>query len=113
MWGYGRRWVIPRKRRIPITRFFIKRLTPLGIQLWTSRNTAATNISVQTWLHTQARRDGCTSMKSLMTFFTAGSNNTWVRVILLTLYYFAIIAGLIMMYGKGNFTPPDFVYQGF
>jgi hypothetical protein len=36
-----------------------------------------------------------------------------VRVILLTMYYFAIIAGLIVMYGEGNFTPPDFVYQGF
>jgi len=52
-------------------------------------------------------------MKSLMTFITTASTNPWVRVILLTLYYFAIIAALIVMYGKGNFTPPDFVYQGF
>ena len=52
-------------------------------------------------------------MKSLMTFITTVSTNNWVRVILLTIYYFAIIAGLIIMYGEGNFTPPDFVYQGF
>jgi hypothetical protein len=52
-------------------------------------------------------------MKSLMTFITTASTNYWVRVTLLTVYYFAIIATLIMMYGKGNFTPPDFVYQGF
>jgi hypothetical protein len=48
-----------------------------------------------------------------MTFITTASTNYWVRVILLTLYYFAIIVGLIVMYGEGNFTPPDFVYQGF
>ena len=52
-------------------------------------------------------------MKSLMTFFTTVSTNHWVRIALLTLYYLAIIAGLIVMYGEGNFTPPDFVYQGF
>ena len=52
-------------------------------------------------------------MKSLMTFITTASSNYWVRVSLLTIYYFAIIVGLIVMYGEGNFTPPDFVYQGF
>ncbi len=52
-------------------------------------------------------------MKSLMTFITTAYANIWVRVILLTIYYFAIIAGLVVMYGEGNFTPPDFVYQGF
>lgn len=52
-------------------------------------------------------------MKSLMTFITTVSTNYWVRVVLFTIYYFAIIAILIVMYGEGNFTPPDFVYQGF
>jgi hypothetical protein len=36
-----------------------------------------------------------------------------VRSALLTLYYLAIIAGLIWMYGKGDFSTPPFVYQGF
>ena len=37
----------------------------------------------------------------------------WVRYILLTLYYLAIVTGLIIMYGKGDFSTPPFVYQGF
>jgi D-Ala-teichoic acid biosynthesis protein len=36
-----------------------------------------------------------------------------VRLVVLTLYYLAIIAGLILMYGGNNYTPPPFVYQGF
>jgi hypothetical protein len=35
------------------------------------------------------------------------------RVAFLTLYYLAIIAGLILMYGKGDFSTPKFIYQGF
>lgn len=35
------------------------------------------------------------------------------RVVLLTLYYFAIIAGLLALYGRGDFSTPSFVYQGF
>ena len=35
------------------------------------------------------------------------------RVIVLTFYYLAIIAGLIALYGRGDFSPPSFVYQGF
>ena len=33
--------------------------------------------------------------------------------VLLILYYFAVIAGLIAMYGRGDFSTPPFVYQGF
>ena len=33
--------------------------------------------------------------------------------LLLFLYYFAVIAGLILMYGRGDFSTPPFVYQGF
>jgi hypothetical protein len=40
-------------------------------------------------------------------------SNPWVRGTLLVLYYLAIIAGLILMYGKGNFATPEFIYQGF
>ena len=35
------------------------------------------------------------------------------RVVALTLYYLAIIAGLIALYGRGDFSTPGFVYQGF
>ncbi len=36
-----------------------------------------------------------------------------VRVLLLTLYYLLIILGLIIMYGRGDFSTPPFIYQGF
>ena len=35
------------------------------------------------------------------------------RIIALTFYYLAIIAGLIALYGRGDFSTPSFVYQGF
>jgi hypothetical protein len=33
--------------------------------------------------------------------------------VLLVLYYFAVIATLIVMYGRGDFSTPPFVYQAF
>lgn len=36
-----------------------------------------------------------------------------VRLILLTLYYFGIVAGLLILYGRGDFSTPGFVYQEF
>jgi hypothetical protein len=38
---------------------------------------------------------------------------SWVRSIALTLYYLAILFGLILIYGQGDFSTPPFVYQGF
>ena len=35
------------------------------------------------------------------------------RLSLLTLYYLGVIAGLIVLYGRGDFSTPPFVYQGF
>ena len=35
------------------------------------------------------------------------------RAAALTLYYLAIIAALILLYGRGDFSTPPFVYQGF
>ncbi|MES2572596.1 MAG: teichoic acid D-Ala incorporation-associated protein DltX [Verrucomicrobiota bacterium] len=35
------------------------------------------------------------------------------RVALLTFYYLGIIAGLLLLYGRGDFSTPTFVYQGF
>ncbi len=52
-------------------------------------------------------------IKRWMHFFTRAYANPTVRTLLLALYYLAIIAGLIAMYGKGNFSTPKFVYQGF
>jgi hypothetical protein len=40
-----------------------------------------------------------------------GHSKLW-RVLLI-LYYFGVIAGLIVMYGRGDFSTPPFVYQGF
>jgi len=36
-----------------------------------------------------------------------------LRCVLLILYYLAVIAALIAMYGRGDFSTPPFVYQGF
>ena len=35
------------------------------------------------------------------------------RLALLTLYYLALVAALLAMYGRGNFETPEFVYQEF
>jgi hypothetical protein len=53
------------------------------------------------------------STKQWTSFFTGLYTNPWVRIISLTLYYVAILVGLILIYGKGNFSAPSFVYQAF
>ena len=35
------------------------------------------------------------------------------RLAALTLYYLAIIAALVLLYGRGDFSTPPFVYQDF
>jgi len=35
------------------------------------------------------------------------------RLVLMTIYYLAVIATLLAMYGRGNFETPEFVYQEF
>jgi hypothetical protein len=40
-------------------------------------------------------------------------DNDWIRLVVLTMYYLAIIVGLILLYGGNNYTPPPFVYQAF
>jgi hypothetical protein len=52
-------------------------------------------------------------IKQWMTSITGLYANPWVRTVTLTLYYLAILLGLILMYGKGDFSTPSFVYQGF
>jgi hypothetical protein len=36
-----------------------------------------------------------------------------IKIGLKTLFYVAIILGLLLIYGKGNFEMPPFIYQGF
>ena len=36
-----------------------------------------------------------------------------VKTLARTLYYAAIIGALIVLYGRGDFSTPPFVYQGF
>ncbi len=48
-----------------------------------------------------------------MLFITELWNNPRIRVIALTLYYLAILFGLILLYGKGDFSTPPYIYQGF
>ena len=52
-------------------------------------------------------------MKQWTHFFTTATANPWLRAGLLTVYYLAIVIGLILMYGRGDFSTPAFVYQGF
>jgi hypothetical protein len=35
------------------------------------------------------------------------------RALLVTLYYLAILIGLLVLYGPGDFSTPNFIYQGF
>jgi hypothetical protein len=37
----------------------------------------------------------------------------WLWRAWLILYYLGVIAGLILIYGRGDFSTPPFVYQGF
>jgi hypothetical protein len=41
------------------------------------------------------------------------SEHPRIRFVLLVLYYFAIIASLLLLYGRSGFSTPPFVYQGF
>ena len=50
---------------------------------------------------------------SSLHFITRLWSHPAARFLILTFYYLAIILGLILMYGRGNFTTPKFIYQGF
>jgi hypothetical protein len=36
-----------------------------------------------------------------------------IRFVALTAYYLGILAGLIALYGQGDFSTPPFIYQNF
>lgn len=46
-------------------------------------------------------------------FITSRRDDPRARMAGLVIYYLAILAGLILLYGQGNFYPPPFIYQGF
>ncbi len=48
-------------------------------------------------------------MSSITTLYA----RPWFKSLLLTLYYLAILIGLLLLYGRGDFSTPPFVYQGF
>jgi hypothetical protein len=52
-------------------------------------------------------------IKRSMRSFTEACRSPWGRVILLSAYYTGIIVVLILLYGKGELTPTNFIYQGF
>lgn len=47
------------------------------------------------------------------TFTTTVSRKPWIRTAFWLIFYLAVIAGLIALYGKGDFSTPSFIYQGF
>ena len=53
------------------------------------------------------------STRRWMLYFTGIFTNPIARGVTLTLYYLLIILGLILLYGKGDFSTPKFIYQGF
>ena len=52
-------------------------------------------------------------MKRWMASSTALFASRRTRVALLAVYYLAILLGLILLYGRGDFSTPSFIYQGF
>jgi hypothetical protein len=40
-------------------------------------------------------------------------SRAWLWRLLLIVYYLGVIAGLIAMYGRGDFSTPPFIYQAF
>ncbi len=52
-------------------------------------------------------------MSSLRSAVRRAGESEALRLILLTLYYLAIIVALIVLYGGATYTPAPFVYQGF
>ena len=51
--------------------------------------------------------------KRLMAYIMGVYHNAWGHVLLLGLYYLIIIVGLVLLYGRGDFVPHSFIYQGF
>jgi len=37
----------------------------------------------------------------------------WIRVSAMTLYYLAVLVGLLVLYGRGDLATTGFIYQAF
>jgi hypothetical protein len=48
-----------------------------------------------------------------MLFITTVSHKSRVRVVAMTLFYLAILVGLVVLYTQRHVVPPPFIYQGF
>lgn len=46
-------------------------------------------------------------------FITTLRRDMRLRVVALAILYLAIVLGLIVLYGKGDFSTPPFIYQGY
>jgi D-Ala-teichoic acid biosynthesis protein len=46
-------------------------------------------------------------------YLLAWRANPWLRGTTLVIFYLAILLGLVLLYGKGDFSTPAFIYQGF
>ncbi len=71
----------------------------------------ATSASIRR--RTRAGKDGYMWIRHLTLFITNLRSNRALLTLLLVVYYLLIIGGLLILYGKGNFSTPPFVYQGF
>ncbi len=52
-------------------------------------------------------------MRSERFFWHTLRANGTARTALVAVYYLVILAGLILLYGRGDFSTPGFIYQGF
>ena len=50
---------------------------------------------------------------SITTISTEVAARPAVAFTLLTVFYVCVVAGLVMLYGRGDFSTPSFVYQDF
>ena len=53
------------------------------------------------------------SIRDLIRSITTSFRSPLGRIILLAAYYLLILAALVLLYGKGDFSSGGFVYQGF
>ena len=54
------------------------------------------------------------STKSWINFITTRyQGSPWLPLVVRTIYYTAILAAVIYLHGKENFSMPNYIYQGF
>jgi len=53
------------------------------------------------------------SIASITVLWTEPERAPALRIVLLTAFYLAVFVGLVVLYGRGDFRAPRFVYQDF